>query len=75
MARFEVEFYPGEDNERLPEWTVVEIESEQNGVRCGQVVWRSCNMQTGQQDAEIIAEDLNRDWAIAVEEASEFDQV
>lgn len=74
MARFEAVFDPGEDD-RLPEWVVVEWTSDNGkGCRSGSAVWRSYNLSTGEREAHEIAETMNHEWEIALQEACEFDR-
>lgn len=64
MARFEASFYPGEDNERLPEWQVVEwtYTNPKTGGRSGSVVWKSYNMETGEREANEMAAVLQHEY-------------
>ncbi len=55
MSRFEIDFFPGEDDERLPEWSVIELIDQTPTTRIGKVVWRTYNMEHG--------EDLAREMA------------
>ena len=55
MARFEVVLYPGEDDERLPSWDVVELEDVSPTVRIGTRVWSTYNMEEGEQLATEMA--------------------
>ena len=69
MARFEASFYPGEVDERLPEWHVVEwtYVNPENGSKSGKTVWKSYDMETGEREANEIAaimqEGYNRELA------------
>ena len=62
MARFEVVLYPGEDDERLPSWDVVELEDVSPTVRIGTRVWSTYNMEEGEQLATEMALLLQREY-------------
>lgn len=68
MSRFEASYYPGEDNERLPEWTVVEwtYVNPENGSKCGKTVWKTYDMESGEKEAKemawLLQEEYNRDF-------------
>ena len=57
MARFEASYYEGEPNERLPEWHVVEwtYENPETGAKSGDTVWKTYDMEFGEQDAKDMA--------------------
>ena len=55
MARFEVVFYPGEDDERLPSWDVIELEDVSPTVRVGTRVWSTYDMFEGEELAREMA--------------------
>lgn len=57
MARFEAYYYPGETNERLPEWRVVEwtVINQDTGAKCGNCIWKTYDMVNGEQQAIEIA--------------------
>lgn len=60
--RFEAFFYPGEDDERLPEWNVVEWEYvNDNGSRFGSKVWSTYDMINGEAMAIAKAKELNNE--------------
>lgn len=69
MARFEAVLYDGEDGERLPEWQVVEwtFVNLENGAKSGRTVWKTIDMEDGEEDANKIAaimqEAYNRELA------------
>lgn len=72
MARFEASYYPGEDNERLPEWTVVEWEyvNPTNGAKSGRTVWKTYDMINGEREAHEMAAILQHEYNM--EFAGEF---
>jgi hypothetical protein len=72
MARFEASFYPGEDNERLPEWCVVEWTyiNPENGSKSGNTVWKTYDMMNGEAEAKEMAAILQH--AYNLEFAVEF---
>ena len=68
MARYEAVLYEGEDDERLPEWTVVEWSADDgHGNRAGKVVWKTYDMVFGEQDAKDRAYHLQQvyNWEFA----------
>lgn len=71
MARFEASFYPGEDNERLPCWDVVEWEfvNEKTGAKVGRKI-ESFYGEDGEALAKELAWVLQEEYNI--EFASEF---
>ena len=68
MARFEASFYPGEDNERLPEWKVVEwtYVNTDNGSKSGRTVWKTYDLENGEKEANEMA------WLLQEEYNQEF---
>lgn len=73
MARYEVVYYPGEPDERLPEWQVVEWTNLASpiGVKSGKIIWKSYDMEFGERDAKDIAYHLQEvyNWEFAQEYA------
>lgn len=68
MARFEAVFYEGEDDERLPEWQVVEwTVDDGKGNRAGKTIWKTYDLVFGEQDAKDRAYHLQQvyDWETA----------
>lgn len=69
MARFEASYYPGEVDERLPEWHVVEwtYVNPETGAKSGNVVWKSYDMEFGERDASDMAYWLQEcyNWEVA----------
>lgn len=63
MGRFEVVFYPGEDEERLPEWRVIELEDVSPTMRVGKTVWRSYDMYRGEESAREMAYSFYKEYA------------
>lgn len=64
MNRFTVEYDPGEENELLPsyavvEWTSVNVE---NGSKLGIRVWKTYNLETGRGEAEELAAVLQEEY-------------
>ena len=72
MARFEASYYPGEDGERLPEWTVVEwtYVNPENGSKSGRTVWKTYDMMNGEREAHEMAAILQHEYNM--EFAGEF---
>lgn len=72
MPRFEASFYPGEDNERLPEWSVVEwtYVNPKNGAKTGHCVWKTYDMIDGEREATEMAALLQHEYNL--EFAKEF---
>ena len=72
MARFEASYYEGEDNERLPEWTVVEWThvNPKNGTKSGRTVWKTYDMLNGEREAIEMAAVLQHEYNLKF--ASEF---
>lgn len=67
-ARFEAVYYPGEDDERLPEWRVVEwTQVSSTGAKSGNTVWKSYNMEFGERDALEEAAIRQIHWEFAAE--------
>ena len=58
--RFEAYLDPGETDERLPEWRVVEwtYVNTETGAKSGRSVFRTYDLETGQREAEMIAANL-----------------
>ena len=71
MARFEASYYPGEPDERLPEWRVVEwtYENPETGAKSGDTVWKSYDMAFGERDAieEAAIRQMIYNWEFAEE--------
>jgi hypothetical protein len=69
MARFEASYYPGEYDERLPEWTVVEWThvNHKTGAKSGNTVWKTYDMEFGEQDAKDMAYWMQQvyNWEVA----------
>lgn len=57
MSRFEACYEPGECDERLPEWTVVEWDyvNPANGAKTGKIVWKTYDMISGEREAHEMA--------------------
>ena len=72
MARFEASFYPGEVDERLPEWHVVEwtYVNPENGSKSGRTAWKTYDMENGEREANEMAAILQH--AYNLEFAKEF---
>lgn len=72
MARFEVLYYPGEDNERRPAWVVVEWEHVNpiSGAKTGRTAWKSYDMMDGEREAREMAAIFQHEYNI--EFAGEF---
>lgn len=64
MARFEAFFYPGEDDERLPEWCVVEwtYVNPETGAKSGDTVWKTYDMIDGEREAHEMAAILQHEY-------------
>ena len=60
-ARYSVEYYPAEVDERLPEWRVVEwtYVNPETGSKSGRAVFRTYDMETGEAEATKRAALLN----------------
>ena len=54
MARFEAVYYEGEQDERLPEWRVVEwtIVNPETGGKVGKTHWKTYDMEFGEREAK-----------------------
>lgn len=59
MSRYEAVYNPGEDDERLPSWTVVEWTVTNNGVRLGRKVEDCGCSDEAEETARDIAYVLN----------------
>ena len=64
MSRFEVQYDCGEDNERLPRWTVVEWTMETPTTKMGDVVWKSYDLEDGEEEANLVAMTLQTEYNI-----------
>ena len=54
VARYSVEYYPGEDNERLPEWCVVRWDTES----IGSTVYKTYDLEEGEGECGSVLEAL-----------------
>lgn len=67
--RFQASYYPGEPDERLPEWHVVEwtYVNVANGAKSGKTVWKTYDMEFGEQDAKDVAYQMQQvyNWETA----------
>lgn len=57
MQKFEAVYYEGEDNERLPEWRVIEWDASR---KIGSTIQSFYNMCTGEADAKFLASVLQQ---------------
>lgn len=59
-ARYSVEYYPGEDNERLPEWRVVEwtFVNPETGGKAGRSVYKTYDLEEGERECGSVLEAL-----------------
>lgn len=62
MPRFEASYYEGEENERLPEWRVVEWTFTGNGSKIGKTHWKTYDMINGEHEANEIAAVLQHEY-------------
>ncbi len=55
--RFEASYYPGEVDERLPEWRVVEwtYVNPETGAKSGRSVFRTYDLENGEREAKELA--------------------
>lgn len=55
--RFEASYYPGEVDERLPEWRVVEwtYVNTETGAKSGRSVFRTYDLENGEREAKELA--------------------
>lgn len=62
--RFEAYLYDGEENERLPEWRVVEwtYVNPETGAKSGRSVFRTYDLENGRKEAEMIAANLQETY-------------
>lgn len=63
-ARFEASFYPGETDERLPEWHVVEwtFVNPETGSKSGDIVWKTYDLENGEVEAHEVAALLQHEY-------------
>lgn len=70
-TRFEASYYEGEVDERLPEWRVVEwtFVNPETGTKGGRTVWKTYDMEFGEQDAKDMAHWMQEcyNWEFAEE--------
>lgn len=69
-ARFEVVYYPGETDERMPEWKVVEwtYHNAETGARAGYKVWSTYDMEGGEAEANEICAVMQAEYNMQMAE-------
>ena len=69
MARFEAVFSAGADS-HADEWYVIEYTFQKNGVRIGNVIWKTRDMEVGEHEAHEMAK--IHQWEYDNQFANEF---
>jgi hypothetical protein len=63
-ARYSVEYYPGENNERLPEWRVVEwtFVNPETGGKAGRTRYKTYDLEGGESACEEVRMVLQEEY-------------